>query len=63
MPQIGEKISFIPSAFINGANLDKPLAGMRGKVKATIDYINEEHHWFRAAYDLFGQTMHECFKF
>lgn len=63
MPKVGDKISFIPSAFICGANFDKPLYGMRGKVKATICYVNEAHNWYRAAFELFGQTMYECFKF
>ena len=63
MPNIGDKISFIPSAFMVSNTPGRALHGMPRKVKATVTYVNEAHHWFRATYDIWGQQMHECFKF
>jgi hypothetical protein len=62
MPEIGKKISFVPAAFM-GIGSVKVLADMPRKVKGVIDYINYEHRWFRARFEVWGQTMHECFKF
>lgn len=63
MPNIGDRISFVPSAF----PADPPAGGRRlqqipHKVSAEIVYINHAHNWFRAEYTLWGRTMHECFK-
>lgn len=65
MPKVGDKISFVPSAFFQQ---QPPHAGHRlqevpHRVKATICYVNEAHNWFRAAFEIFGQTQYECFKF
>lgn len=62
MPKLGDKVSFIPSAFM------RPSAEMGSRqypvrVKAEIVYINHAHNWYRAAFDADGKTMYECFKF
>lgn len=62
MPQIGDKISFIPNGFMRpSAEMGKRQFPVR--VKAEIVYINQTHHWFRAAFQACGKTMYECFKF
>lgn len=64
MPNIGDRISFVPSAFPH----DPPCAGrklqqMPHRVSAEIVYINHAHNWFRAEYKIYDKTLHECFKF
>lgn len=62
MPNIGDKISFVPHAFMNpSAEFGKRSYPV--KVKAEIVYINHEHRWFRARYETCGNVHHECFKF
>lgn len=63
MPKIGDRVSFLPSAFMVSNTPGKALQGIPQRVKATITYINEEHRYFRATFDVHGQPMHECFKF
>ena len=33
------------------------------EVTGTVDYIHEEHRWFRVRYEIEGTVQHECFPF
>lgn len=70
IPEIGDKITFTPTAYINGF-----MTGSKGsnesrehreksRVTGKIVHINMKNRWFRVAYetDFYG-TQHECFKF
>ena len=63
MPKVGDKISFLPSAFACAQQPSKALEGMPQRVRATVTYINEEHRWFCATFEVWGKPMRECFKF
>ena len=62
--ELGDTFSFTPSAFcgfIDGKATQ--TFGIPIAVKATVDYINPEHRYYRAACSVRGATIHECFKF
>lgn len=59
MPDIGEKISFIPDAF---TRVEKdPRVPVR--VAGIVDYINRAHRYYRVRFEVNGYTLYECFKF
>lgn len=68
MPEVGDKIKFIPTAYIdpgggNGTQAFKE-AKMRSVVEGTVVEVNEKHRWYRLAYQPeYDRLQHECFKF
>ena len=66
MPEIGQRISFVPSAFTEckPTNAGRPVTvNIPHKITGVIDYINSAHRWFRARFEVHGKTMYEGFKF
>lgn len=64
--EIGDQMTFIPSAFIAdcaGMKLDSLRPDMDLRVTGTVDYINREHHYVRVAYETAYGRQHECFKY
>ena len=61
--EIGEKISFVPYAFVQYKQGDAMQAVRR--VTGTVVQIHRAHRWFRVEYRLPGVAWpcHECFKF
>lgn len=63
--EIGAPIRFRPSCFMaqktddgrGGANEYESGSDVTGR----IVYIHRAHHWFRVAYQVRGETLHECF--
>lgn len=52
--------------FIPAANFGKSAgfgADLLVEVTGRVVQVNEEHRWYRTAYELPGGTGHECFKF
>jgi hypothetical protein len=61
---IGEKVNFKPAEFI--CDCEGRLAHLPGHpqyVTGEIDYINREHRYYTIRFDVWGNTMHESFKF
>ena len=48
-----------PLAHRNSIFMDYLQNGI--EVIGTVDYVNEEHHWYRVRYDVAGAVLHECF--
>lgn len=65
MPEIGEKIRFIPTAYSSGTNGSNASIEDRERktVTGTVIGIHQKHRWYRVAYmtDYDGE-QHECFK-
>lgn len=63
MPEIGEKIRFVPHAFVHSK--EEAMPGAVRRVTGTVAQIHAGHRWFRVAYRLPGVTgpCYECFKF
>lgn len=66
MAEIGDKITFIPSAF---TCMDKKSDdswyqryGIESKVTGTVCMIHREHGWYRVRYVLRGREFFETFK-
>ena len=59
--EIGDKIRFRPSAFVN--RTDGFGAELRVEVTGTVVQIHEGHRWYRAAYETPQGKNYECFKF
>lgn len=58
MPEMGEKVRFRPSAFIERDTPKLPQA-----VTGTVFYINNPHRYYAVEYELYGVKLRECFKF
>ena len=70
IPQIGDKIAFIPSAYTHGAGSGAPgseeAREFREKsgVTGTVVQVNLAHGWYRVAYETeYNGTQYECFHF
>lgn len=65
-PEIGDKISFIPSAYNsqdNGTEKSREKQ-VKNTVKGTVISVNHEHRWYRVEYQTdYNGVQHECFKF
>ena len=66
MVEIGDRITFIPSAF---TCMDKKSDdswykryGIESKVTGTVSMIHPEHYWYRVRYELHGRQFFETFK-
>lgn len=65
MIELGDKIRFVPSAFSNcndGSQMHQ-YGGCPTEVTGVIDYINQEHRWYRVRFEIFNTVLHEGFKF
>lgn len=63
-PRLGDRMSFIPSAFFG--EMKGTLPGREELprwVTGTVTQIHETHHWFRVEYEVNGYRLSECFKF
>ena len=61
MIKLGDPVSFIPAAFqAHSAGFPEELAIT---LTGHVVYINQEHHYYRVAFDMPGCIGHECFKF
>ena len=61
--KIGDKISFVPSAFF-GEKFAKDKAAhlIPRRVTGTIIKIHKAHRYCRVEYQVHNYTLHECFK-
>ena len=61
--KIGDKISFVPSAFF-GEKFAKDKAAhlIPRRVTGTIIKIHKAHRYCRVEYQVHDYTLHECFK-
>lgn len=63
-PEIGGKIRFVPSAFVNEKyGPQDGLPRLPREVTGTITHVNHEHRCYTAEYTLHGYTLRESFKF
>ena len=64
-PEIGDRITFTPSAFISigGGPKYTPDGMVPVKVTGTIVEVHEAHRWYRCEYDCLGVILNECFKY
>lgn len=67
MIKIGDKITFIPSAFMDMSrnHFDEraiSIYGLTDKVTGTVSFINQDHHFIQVKYEIRGQTFYECLK-
>lgn len=62
MIEIGDKITFQPSAFFSDPSCFG-AAPIITKVTGWVVYVNQEHRFYRVAYKMPGCIGHECFKF
>lgn len=70
IPEIGDKITFVPTAYLHGLGTgnngseESKAYKVRVRVTGTIVSINWHHRWYRVAWETeYGGTQHECFKF
>ena len=66
MYEIGDKITFTPSAVFaadNGQDASR-IRNERNRVTGVVVAINRKHRWYRVAYKPeYDSEQHECFKF
>ena len=62
---IGEKIRFIPAAWLEKCSEAAKLYHDRisRDVLGVVEYINTAHRFYRVRYEAAGTVQHECFKF
>lgn len=64
--QIGDKVRFVPCGFSSDPT-ERPLPGKKTppprEVTGTIVYINQEHRYYTAQFEVFGTVLRESFKF
>lgn len=62
---IGEKIRFIPAAWLEKCSETGRLHydRMARDVLGIVEYIHVAHRFFRVRYEAAGTVQHECFKF
>lgn len=70
MVEIGDEITFVPSAYISGpgtGNNGTEAAREhleRSEVVGVVTQINQDHRWYRVTYKpKYDREQHECFKF
>ena len=66
MPEVGDKYSFIPSAFHeehSGMMLQNFRPDMDLTVCGTVTEVHEDRHWFRVQYETHYGIQYECFKY
>lgn len=56
---IGRPVSFVPCCAFKK---EKYMADDAKPVRGVIEYVNEEHGWFRCKYHAGNEVQHECFK-
>lgn len=61
--QLGDHIRFKPTCWCSGkgGTFDANILQNGVEVDGVVDYIHEEHHWYRIRYEVAGVVMHECF--
>ena len=64
MIEIGDKVRFKPCLFFD-RNQRETSGGFAEitEVTGTVIYINAEHLFYRAEYEMNGNILYECFKF
>lgn len=66
MYEVGDKITFTPSAYLDGSNGSEAskINKERAKVHGAVTEVNLEHRWYRVAWKPeYDREQHECFKF
>lgn len=64
VPNVGDEIRFVPSAYINGFGSESAKDNLRGPLIGTVVQVNQEHRWYRVAYPTeYSGTQYECIKF
>lgn len=66
MVNVGDKINFIPTAYMHGDNGTVASKERIEKTKVTgkVVQVNRRHGWYRVAYPTkYYGIQHECFKF
>lgn len=58
---LGKRATFIPD--VSSTKGTSEGLGYIEEVTGTVDYINDEHSYFRVKYEARGNVLHECFKF
>ena len=57
----GKKATFKPN--MTDTQTKGEGLGYVDEVTGIVDYVNEEHSYFRVIYEVRGSFFHECFKF
>lgn len=63
MIKLGTTIRFSPSPFTEFEEATRCRMNAPVSVIGKIVYINSEHRFFRARYEVHGHSFYECFKF
>ena len=65
MVRIGQNVRFTPEFIKFGTTADKDHRRLEQQMEVvgTVFYVNPEHEFFVAEYDLSGTKIHESFKF
>lgn len=62
--RLGDTYKFRPAELaVSGDGILSHLPGRPRYVTGVVDYINAAHRFFRVRYELWGNVLHECFKF
>lgn len=60
MYEVGDKITFTPSAYTDGNGTKMA----KSKVHGVVTEVNLEHRWYRVTWKPeYDREQHECFKF
>lgn len=63
-PRLGDKIRFVPDAFIGEPYRHDQKRGVYPReVTGTVIYINEKHRFCDVGYEIYGSKLRESFKF
>ena len=66
-PHVGDRIEFVPSAFVTESKTVSPeiIARLRMaySLSGRIVYVNREHRYYTAEAECFGRRIRESYKF